>query len=838
MGRSETSVSVGSGRSFLAAPEPWTIRLLGRRFGCPALAGCVLTMWAAFAPTAAADDHETYRAEIRRTTYGVPHVQAEDWGSLGYGFGYAYAQDNFCVAMRGIVAAEGRSAEFFGAESGDPIADFVLRFVLGSKAEFRRQHMPAASTRGAQLVAGFAAGMNRHLRETGKAELPAGSNGCRDAAWVRAVDATDIWLLMARAALQASSDHPLVRQAIYDASTPVATSAGYHAAQQQPAAEHWATLEADLRRFGQALSNAEGGSNAIAVGRDLSRSGKGLLLANPHRPWDGANSFYQAHLTIPGEYDVAGATLQGMPLIGIGFNRNLAWTHTLSFATRFVLYELTLHPRNARQYRYGREYRDLTSQTVTIRVRRPNGTLATERRTFWRSHHGPLVDLRSVNALLASMTVAIRDANVGGFAASLEQYLNMGQAATTEAFTTALRDIGVPLFHTVAVDREGTAFYGEVAKVPHVSAQQLQFCVTSLLARLLQLQTNNAALALDGSQSRCEWGRDEDSPAGTNLYGFEARPKRTTTTYVANSNDSYWLANAERPLTGYPVVFGFVGHEQRQQQLRTRHGLRLIAERTAGGLTLGELRGLLYSHRVYAAELVLPDVLRICQQTPGRASDATPAGLALRACDALAAWDGRVRLNSRGAQVFTEFWRNVRTELASYFTNVVDEVGFWAVPFDAADPLHTPRGINVGNAANRELVVQALASAVRTLDAAGVPLREPWRNVQFDARGENAIPLHGGDGNLGVYGAMNADLRPGGYTHIRSGNSYLQAVTWNHGSCPVAYTVLAHSQSADPRSPHYRDQTALYSRRAWQRFPFCRSQIAAAQLGDVLVVAE
>lgn len=809
----------------------------------PAVAAVVsLTLaagtWATEAPS-------RYSAEVRRTGYGIPHIKANDWGSLGYGYGYAYAQDNFCVAMRGIVFASSRSAEFFGedggegGEGGDVEADFVLRLVFGTKDEFASRHLPAAESRARRLVAGFAAGLNRYLRETGVANLPDGENGCRNAPWVYALDELDVWMLIARLALQGSSDQEIVRQAIYSASLPSVAASSSAGVNQTKSAQdvNWQRLEQDLQHLGQALRNAEKGSNAIAVGRDLSRSGRGLLLANPHRPWQGTGSFYQVHLTLPGVYDVAGAALQGLPFIGIGFNRNVAWTHTVSFATRFTLHELRLR-NGGRQYLYDGQLRPIEQRTIAVRVRREDGTLETRRRVFRLSHFGPMVDLATVNPLLGSLTVAIRDVNAGRYAEMVEQYLQMGQAADMAGFTASLRGIGVPVFHTLAADREGLAFYGEVAAVPHVTSTQLQQCVGSLLAVLLRLQTNNAALTLDGSTSRCEWGRDADSPAGANVYGYAARPTLQTTDYVANGNDSYWLSNANSPLTGFPVVFGFLGPEDRQQLLRTRLGHLMVAQRRSAtdqldatpGFTLETLKGLLYRHRVYAAELVLDDVLRICQLSAGQRSGVS------RACEALRTWDRRADSESVGAQVFTEFWRRIRGELASFYTNVVATPRFWAQDFDRNDPLNTPRGIDVGDTANRELVLTALANATAALDAAGVALDAPWREVQFDARGEGRIPIHGGDGNMGVYAAIQADLHNGGYRDIRSGNSYLQAVTWDDTECPVADTVLTHSQSANPQSPHHRDQTALYSRKEWLRFPFCEAQISAEQVGETLVL--
>lgn len=42
-------------------------------------------------------------AEIRRTTFGVPHIRAQDERGLGYGIGYAYAQNNLCLLANQVV---------------------------------------------------------------------------------------------------------------------------------------------------------------------------------------------------------------------------------------------------------------------------------------------------------------------------------------------------------------------------------------------------------------------------------------------------------------------------------------------------------------------------------------------------------------------------------------------------------------------------------------------------------------------------------------------------------------------------------------------------------------
>jgi len=360
---------------------------------------------------------------------------------------------------------------------------------------------------------------------------------------------------------------------------------------------------------------------------------------------------------------------------------------------------------------------------------------------------------------------------------------------------------------------------------------------------LIRTFTNEAVLTLKGTDSACEWGTDSDSPPDSNLAGYAARPTLRTTDYVANSNDSHWLSNATMPLTGYGTRFGWLGRENTQQQLRTRIGHLMIAERrnatdglsASPGFTLTTLKKLLYRNRVYAAELVLADVLGICDGIASSVAANTPQGRARRACQVLRSWDRKVNLDSRGAQVFTEFWQRIRAQAASPFTNVVG-AGFWQTDFDPADPLNTPHGIDV--AANRDLVIDSLSGAVLALEAAGVALNARWRDVQYVTRGETNIPIHGGDGNMGVYGAISAGLRDGGYTDVSSGNSYIAAVTWGNTNCPIAHTVLVPGQSDNPGSRYYRDQARLYSGKRWTRFPYCEARIARAQRGKTLEIEE
>src|SRR5688572_24744906 len=55
-----------------------------------------------------------YRATIRETSYGIPHVLADDLASASAALGYVGARDYGCVLLDQIVRVKGERSRYFG----------------------------------------------------------------------------------------------------------------------------------------------------------------------------------------------------------------------------------------------------------------------------------------------------------------------------------------------------------------------------------------------------------------------------------------------------------------------------------------------------------------------------------------------------------------------------------------------------------------------------------------------------------------------------------------------------------------------------------------------------
>lgn len=157
------------------------------------------------------------------------------------------------------------------------------------------------------------------------------------------------------------------------------------------------------------------------------------------------------------------------------------------------------------------------------------------------------------------------------------------------------------------------------------------------------------------------------------------------------------------------------------------------------------------------------------------------------------------------------------------------------MPFDPENPLTTPRDPTEDPKVIEELIA-ALDKAAAAHDEDAIELDRPWGEVQFRIAGNERIAVHGGPGRAGVLNFQRSRKVPGGLTP-EHGSSYIQIVGFDEDG-PVADAILSYSQSTNPASPHYADQTRNYSAKKWHRLPFSDDEIAAAKIGETITLTE
>ena len=93
--------------------------------------------------------------------------------------------------------------------------------------------------------------------------------------------------------------------------------------------------------------STDDGSNAWAFAPSRTKSGRAILLRNPHLAWTAG--YYEAHVTVPGVLDFYGDFRIGGPfgVIG-GFNRDLGWATTNNDPILAQIYALDADPTRRR----------------------------------------------------------------------------------------------------------------------------------------------------------------------------------------------------------------------------------------------------------------------------------------------------------------------------------------------------------------------------------------------------------------------------------------------------------------------------------------------------------
>ncbi|NGY05544.1 penicillin acylase family protein [Solimonas terrae] len=754
-----------------------------------------------------------YDVSITRTEMGVPHIKAADYPSLGYGYGYAFAEDNLCVLMDDLVTIRGERSRYFGPDGSYSIpavpvtannvdSDFFWKLMATDAVVARLK--AAARPEVQELTTGYVAGFNRYMAELKAGEHPGRHAACANADYLQPISEADLYRRYFRLSVIASSS---VFTTEIATATPPALSLGNT---MPDAAAAKAALVAQPGPFAFFSREKKLGSNMYGLGADATQTGQSMLFGNPHFPWEGTERLYIVHLTVPGKMDIMGASLYGVPLVLIGFNDQLAWSHTVSTAYRFTLYQNPVNPLNPMQYYYDGKATDVTAVPLSIDVLQSDGSIKQQSRTLYRTQYGPVLEL-SVSGLPVlgwdrTRIYSMRDANAENDRL-MNQFFAWNTAPNLGEFKADhARVLGVPWVNTVATGPNQSVYYGDLSVVPNVPDSLVSSCKAPLLSPIIGSVAPGLPV-LQGNRADCQWLNDADAPPG--IFGASHLPKLERSDWVANMNDSYWLTNPAQPLTGYARI---IGDEGTARTLRTRLGILQIQRRLDGSdgragtkFSYDQLKDVVLSSHIYSGELAQGAVLGdLCAN--GGSSNTS------QACAALADWNGSANLDATGAHVWIEFWERV---------NGVSNI--WKTPFSVDDPVNTPNTLDTSKSG----VQQALADAQTAISDAGLPFDAAFADVQHSGvHGDNGPSIFGSEGSIGAFTVADSDgLTPTGY-HVNYGNSYIQAVTWNDGKVH-AEGFITYSESTDPANPHFKDFTERYSQKQWLHFPFSASDISS-----------
>lgn len=762
---------------------------------------------------------------IERTTYGIPHISSDNLSGLGFGSGYAQAQDHICVLAEGYVKVNGERSKYFGpdgeidSDNANIISDFGYK-ALGLK-EYAILNYSRLSEESKDLISGFASGYNFYLDKmtSGIQKLP---KECAESAWVRPVSPADVLAYLLSLSIVASSEQFV--DGIYNAQpydeigSPPDPSSSRQANTKLVRGKLFPSERSTI--FPPKMNDLKLGSNGWALGKETTQNGKGILLANPHYPLYGNLKFWQSHAIVRGDLDVAGASLLGLPgVIGIGFNKDIAWTHTVSSSERLVIYKLMLNHSNKEEYIFNGETKRVQKRALVIDVL-VDGNVKKVTRDFFTTELGPVIEYEQIMPWSESSVYVLKDAALHNLEI-VDHWLAINRANDVDSFKKTFIDYdGIAFLNTIYADKNGNSFYIDDSNVPKLSEDAINFLKNDQLASSIRKEFGISIIP--GSESGMVFDTIETYSSAPKLQRFD---------YVQNTNDSYWATNPNELIDEHSPLYGVI---QSPLSLRARMSLKMLDDsRGEDGLfNIEETEAALLSNRSYLAELILGQLLTQCffqGVKPVQLNSEVSVNIS-DGCMVLGEWDRRQNKDSIGGHLFREW--------ASLFYYDSENSDLFEVPFNANDPKNTPRGLKQNG-----LAMEYLARAVLNLQASGIPLDARMGQVQFfeqpviDDFGNISYDKLSWAGAANEEGGFNifqasdmsissserylpvldvitgaplySGLTSAGYP-VRFGSSWMMIVGFNDEG-PEAVGLMSYSQSSNLSSADSRSQSDIYS---------------------------
>ncbi len=672
---------------------------------------------------------------IHRDEWGVPHIEGPTDASVSFGFAYAQAEDYFWQVEDTYIASLGRYAEVYGQSGLDK--DLLNHsFEIAASAE---RDFPNLDPEVRAICEGYAAGLNHYLARHPEVQP-------------RLIARFEPWHVIA-----------------YERAVLLEFLFGKTHASRGKVKE---VLE-EIR--------AATGSNTWAIGPSRTQSGRAMLFANPHQPWFGYGQFYEGHLKSGEGLNMAGSAFFGGPLITIGHNDVLGWSHTVNEPdVGDVWIETFDDSANPLNYRYGDGHRTAIPWKATIKVKTAEG-LEDREFTFRKTHHGPIIGKHADNQYLAVNIARLTEGS------RMRQALRMGKSRNLADFRAAMSELHLQMFNTCYADNQGNIFYVYNGTVPK---RDPRFDWTR---------------PVDGSDPRTDW---------QGLHAFHELPQilNPESGYVQNCNATPFLATDE----GNPSIGDFPPYmvEERMTDKRRSEVSRMLL-RQMHGVTFDDWKQAAWDTTLYWPLVNLPKYARTLEHLRGY--DAELAAKVRPYLEHLLAWNCQSSIDS------------TETTLCVLWYELLYGRGY---------PVETLKAEMVGDDAAQ---LKALVQAAQTLQAFYGDWKVKWGDVSRMQRHANyadaalipfsdhlpSLPCAGVPGPLGV--VFNTYYLPPTAERKKQygvvGGSFIGV--YEFGDQVSAATILQFGQSSNSNSPHFMDQAELYSKRQFKPAWFEWSDVLA-----------
>ncbi|TFH27556.1 MAG: acylase [Bacteroidia bacterium] len=522
-------------------------------------------------------------AEILWDHYGVPHIYGESTEAMYYANGWAQMHNHANLLLKLYAQARGCAAEYFGDEYLVSDKKIMLFKVPEQALKVVQQQSPEFKTYLEAFVKGLNDFATKHPGEISD-----------DVEQVLPVTLQDVMGHVLRI-----------------------TSLEFLAAE-------------DIYISGAA---AQAGSNSIAIAPSRSATDHAMLVINPHLPWSGFFTLFEAHLTTEG-FSAYGVSLVGIPSLIMAFNENLGWAHTINPIDASDRYELTLQGDG---YLLDGKVVLFEKKKVTLKVKQKDGSMLEEEAELIYSRQGPVVGQNETKAY------AVR---IAGFENPrvFEQYHRMAQAGNLAEFEDALKMMQSSMFNVIYADKAGNILYLFNGNIPKRKEGDFAFWKGTI----------------DGTNSKYIWNR-------THPYKDLPRLLNPPSGFIQNCNDPPWTSTLPTELDplDYPAYMSSLW-----TPLRPQRAINMIKNNPA--ISYDQLMDMKHNTGMEAADRFLDDLLA--------ANEEYPDSTVMKASMVLREWDQKTEAGSKGAVLFAAWWDKVRNDL-------------FEIPWNATEPATTPDGI-------------------------------------------------------------------------------------------------------------------------------------------------